>query len=134
MNKKLHFSNSLLLAAILMLANAMPGKAGQSAAAGKDKLITVMNPAVTEKLVPRVPLASRLDTMKGKTIYLVDMNYEGIIGTPVMEEMRAWLATNVTGVKAILKIKNGSYVSDDPALWKEIAEAKADGVILGVAG
>jgi hypothetical protein len=93
-----------------------------------------MNPAVTEKLVERVPLAPRLDSLKGKTIYLVDMNYEGIGGTPVMEEMRAWFATNMPDVKAILKIKGGSYVSDDPALWKEIAEAKAGGVILGVAG
>jgi hypothetical protein len=134
MNKRQLFLNSLLLAAILMLSSAMQGNAQQNDATGKDQLITVMNPAITEKLVARVPLAPRVDTLKGKTIYLVDMNYEGIGGTPVMEEMRSWFAANMPDVKAVLKIKNGSYVSDDPALWKEIAEAKAGGVILGVAG
>ena len=38
------------------------------------------------------------------------------------------------GVKTIIKIKKGNFVTDDPALWKEIADAKGDGVILGVAG
>jgi hypothetical protein len=134
MRKKPPFSTSWLLAGILLLSSALQGKAQQSADASNDKLITVMNPAVTEKLVERVPLAPRLGSLKGKTIYLVDMNYEGIGGTPVMEEMRGWFVKNMPDVKAILKIKGGSYVSDDPALWKEIADVKAGGVILGVAG
>ena len=93
-----------------------------------------MNPAVTEKLAERVPLAPRLDSLEGKTIYLVDMNYEGILGTPVMGEMQAWFKKNMPGVKTVLKLKSGSYISDDPALWKEIAENGGDGVIMGVAG
>jgi hypothetical protein len=48
--------------------------------------------------------------------------------------MQAWFNKNMPGVKTILKLKSGSYISDDPALWKEIAAQKADGVILGVAG
>ena len=102
--------------------------------ASNDKLISVLNPAVTEKLAERVPLVPRLDTLEGKTIYLVDMNYEGILGTPVMTEMQAWFAKNMPGVKTVLKLKSGSYISDDPALWKEIAENGGDGVIMGVAG
>jgi hypothetical protein len=93
-----------------------------------------MNPAVAEKLAARVPLAPRLDTLNGKTIYLVDMNYEGMGLTPVLEEMQSWFTRNMPGVKTVLKLKGGSYISDDPALWKEIAAAKANGVILGVAG
>ena len=38
------------------------------------------------------------------------------------------------GVKTVLKLKSGSYISDDPALWKEIADSGGDGVIMGVAG
>jgi hypothetical protein len=38
------------------------------------------------------------------------------------------------GVKTILKLKSGNYISDDPALWKEIAEKGGNGVIMGVAG
>jgi hypothetical protein len=127
-------SNCLLVAAALVLSGIAPVQAGRDAAVSTDKLITVLNPAVTEKLAERVPLAPRLATLEGKTIYLVDMNYEGFGRTAVLYEMQAWFARNMPGVKTIIKLKSGSYVADDPALWKEIAANKGDGVILGVAG
>ena len=77
MKRKPLLSNCLLVVAVLILSGIAPVQAGRDAAASKDKLITVLNPAVTEKLAERVPLAPRLDTLEGKTIYLVDMNYEG---------------------------------------------------------
>jgi hypothetical protein len=126
--------SSCLLAAVLILSGIAPVQAQGDAAAAKGNLITVLNPAVTEKLAERVPLASRLDTLEGKTIYLVDLNYEGIGGTPVMVEMQTWFAKNMPKVKAIYKLKGGNYVADDPALWKEIAANKADAVVFGVAG
>ena len=104
------------------------------AASSDDKLITVLNPAVREILAPRVDLTPRLKTLEGKTIYLVDMNYEGIDGTPVMGEIQAWFTKNMPNVKTVLRIKKGNYIADDPALWKEISDNKADGVIMGVAG
>jgi hypothetical protein len=134
MKRKLLLSSCLLAVAVMILSGIAPVQAERDAAASNDKLITVLNPAVTEKLAARVPLASRLDTLEGKTIYLVDMNYEGIGGTPVMVEMQRWFAENMPGVKAIYKLKSGSYIADDPALWKEIASNKANGVVLGVAG
>jgi len=134
MKRKLLISICLLAIAVPILAGISPGQTSRNAAASNDRLITVLNPAVTEKLAARVPLAPRLNALEGKTIYLVDMNYEGIGGTPVMGEMQAWFAENMPGVKAILKLKSGSYISDDPALWKEIAANKGNGVILGVAG
>jgi len=134
MKRKLLISICLLAIAVPILAGISPGQTSRNAAASNDRLITVLNPAVTEKLAARVPLAPRLNALEGKTIYLVDMNYEGIGGTPVMGEMQAWFAGNMPGVKAILKLKSGSYISDDPALWKEIAANKGNGVILGVAG
>jgi hypothetical protein len=105
-----------------------------NAVAADGKLITVLNPGITEKLADRVPLAPRLDTLENKTIYIVDMNYEGILGTPVLGEIKAWFEKNMPGVNVILKLKKGSYVDDDAALWKEIAANKGNGVILGVAG
>jgi hypothetical protein len=134
MKKKRLLLNSLLAVAVLSLSAIVPGQAGSDTAASKESLITVLNPAVTEKLAERVPLAPRLDTVEGKTIYLVDMNYEGIGGTPVMKEMQGWFAKNMPGVKAIYRLKGGNYVADDPALWKEIAENGGSGVIMGVAG
>jgi len=120
--------------AVLILCSITPAQSGREAGASKDKLITVLNPAVTEKLAERVPLAPRPDTLEGKTIYIVDMNYEGMGLAPVLEEMQRWFTRNMPGVKAILKLKSGSYIADDPALWKEIAANKGNGVILGVAG
>ena len=134
MKRKPLLTSCLLAVAVLILSGIAPMKAGRDAAASEVKLITVLNPAVTEKLAGRVPLAPRLDTLEGKTIYLVDMNYEGIGGTPVMEEMQAWFARNMPSVKTIYKLKSGSYISDDPALWKEIAANKGNAVIIGVAG
>jgi hypothetical protein len=127
-------SNCLLAVAVLSLSGIAPVQAGRDAPASTEKLITVLNPAVTEKLAERVPLAPRLATLEGKTIYLVDMNYEGFGRTAVLYEMQAWFAKNMPGVKTIIKLKSGSYVADDPALWKEIAANRGDGVILGVAG
>jgi len=127
--------NFLLGVAVLTLCGIATVQAARDAAASDDKLITVLNPAIIEKLAERVPLVSpRMDTLKGKTIYLVDMNYEGFGPTPVLEEMQAWFAEDMPGVKTIFKLKSGSYIRDDPALWKEIAENGGDGVIMGVAG
>jgi hypothetical protein len=126
--------NCLLVVSILILPGIAPVQAERDAAGYIEKLIAVLNPAVTEKLAVRTPLTPRLDTLEGKTIYLVDMNYEGFGRTAVLYEMQAWFAKNMPGVKTIVKLKSGSYITDDPALWKEIAANKGNGVILGVAG
>lgn len=123
-----HMLTGFVISGILMLPNLC------SAESSDDKLITVMNPAVREILAPWVDLTQRLKTLEGKTIYLVDMNYEGIGGTPVMGEIQAWFKNNMPNVKTVLRIKKGNYIADDPELWKEIADKGADGVIMGVAG
>ena len=134
MTRKPLLSNCLLGVAVLILCCIAMVQTECNATAPEDKLITVLNPAITEKFAEQVPLEPRLDTLEGKNIYLVDMNYEGFGPTPVLEEMQAWFAENMPGVKTIFKLKSGSYIMDDPALWKEIAENGGDGVIMGVAG
>jgi hypothetical protein len=130
MKRKLLLSNCLLGIKVLILAAIVTILAGCSS----SEMITVLNPAVTEKLADRVPLTERLDTLDDKTVYLVDMNYEGIGGTPVMREMQRWFAKNMPGVNAVYRLKRGNYVSDDPELWTEIKEKGGDAVIMGVAG
>ncbi len=134
MRRKPLILNCLSAVAVLILSCIAPAQTARDAASARNKLITVLNPAVSDKLAARVSLAPRLDTLEGKTIYVVDTNYEGMGPTPVLQEMQRWFARNMPGVKAIYKLKSGSYISDDPALWKEIAANKGDGVILGVAG
>ena len=134
MKRKLLLLNYLLAVVVLTVTGMASAQNSRDAVTSKDKLITVLNPAITEKPAERVSLAPRLDTLEGKTIYLVDMNYEGIGGTPVMGEMQAWFTKNMPGVKTVLRLKRGNYITDDPALWKEIVDNGADGVIMGVAG
>ena len=125
----------LLMFTVLILPGLAPVQAGTDTASIKDSLITVMNPAVANQLADRVPLAPRLDTLDGKTIYLVDDNWGGMGENGILhDEMQAWFAEHMPAVKIVRAIKKGNFATDDPALWKEIADNKGDGVIIGVAG
>ena len=114
----------LLFAALLIIS---------STAQGSEK-ITVMNPAIANPQVDRVALTKRLDTLDNKTLYLVDINWGGPDAAyGVFKEMEIWFSENMPGVKVVLKRKAGSYMSDDPALWKEIGE-KGDAAVIGISG
>jgi hypothetical protein len=100
-----------------------------------DPLITVLNPNVANRMAERLPLAPRLDTLEGKTIYMVDINWGGPeAALSIFEEMQAWFTKNIPSVKAVIKMKRGGYDADDPALWKEIKESRGNAAILGVSG
>jgi len=104
-----------------------------SSAQGNEK-ITVMNPAIANPQVDRVALTKRLDSLENKTLYLVDINWGGPDAAyGVFKEMEIWFSENMPSVKVVLKRKTGSYMSDDPALWKEIGE-KGDAAVIGISG
>ena len=97
-------------------------------------MITVMNPAIESKMVDRAPLSPRLDTLDGKTLYLVDINWGGPDAAySVFEEMKDWFAKNKPSVNVVIKRKAGMYTVDDPELWKEIA-AKGNAALVGISG
>ncbi len=75
--------------------------------------------------------APRLDTIEGKTIYLVDVGFGG--GYEFLEEMRRWFSDNKPAVTTVLRRKKGNMFLDDPGLWAEI-KARGHAVILGVGG
>jgi len=109
--------------------------ASNSAVSSTDTPVSVLNPAITPGLARRIPLAPRLDKLEGKTIYLVDTDWGGMgQNGGVLEEMQAWFAEHMPSVKTVIRIKRGNFMADDPALWKEIADSKGDGILLGVAG
>ncbi len=116
-------------------ARTAPKAVAESASSVRTERVTAVNPGVTAKLATRIPLAPRLDTLEGKTIYLVDTDWGGMgQNDGILQEMQAWFAEHMPSVKTIIKVKKGNFVTDDPALWKEIADHKGDGVVLGVAG
>jgi len=85
----------------------------------------------TARIQPR-PLAPRLETIKNKTVYVVDVGFGG--GYEFLEELCGWFARNEPSVKTVLRRKKGNMFLDDPELWVEIKEKGGDAVIFGVGG
>jgi hypothetical protein len=126
---------SASITALLVVLSAFSQNTPKVPATDSRELVTVLNPAVASKMAERLPLAPRLATLEGKTIYMVDINWGGPeAALSIFEEMQAWFARTMPGVKTVIKMKRGGYEADDPALWKEIKEGRGDGVILGVSG
>jgi hypothetical protein len=129
MKKKFLTVSALLVAvALISIAIAPP-------ATGADPLITVLNPAISSKLVERIPLTPRTPTLEGKTIYLVDLQWGGPEAAySVFEEMQGWFSRNMPSVKVEIRRSAGGPFGDDAALRKEIAQKKAGGVVIGIGG
>lgn len=117
------------LPALLALLFAAYAPAGLTA----GEKITVMNPAIATKIAKRLPMtAPRLDTVKGKTIYMVDNQWGGPEGPyQLFQEMQKWFAKNMPSVKTVLRRTRGNMFTDDPELWQEISK-KGDAAIIGV--
>ncbi len=91
--------------------------------------ITVFSPRGIAPPIHLIPMAPRLDTLVGKTIYIVDVNFPRT--HQFLEEMQKLLTARHPKTTFILRTKVGSYFNNDPDLWAEIKE-KGHGVIFGV--
>jgi len=97
--------------------------------AGAER-ITVLNPLGTPPPVALKSQAPRLDTLDGKTIYLLSNGYPN--SENVLHETVDWFKTNYP--KTTFEYRHmPSAMSGraDPALWEEMKE-KADAMILGI--
>lgn len=100
---------------------------------------SVVNPEVRrvqtvdpESAAAPAPLAKRLDSLEGKTVYLVDTGFGGSF--KFMRELDNWFAANMPAVTTVRKRKPGGPFADDNAeLWEEIKE-QGDAAVLGVGG
>ncbi len=91
--------------------------------------ITVHNPMGYPPKVTGKPLAPRLDTLDGKTVYLVDCRFDD--SDVFLQQMQAWFADNLPSVTTVFKPINNVYTKDDPETWEEI-KARGDAAIVGV--
>src|SRR5580765_7490824 len=90
---------------------------------------TVLNPVgFPPKITPK-PMAPRLESLDGKTIYLVDPRFDdsGLF----LRQVQDWFAERMPSVKTELVEMSSVYTKDDPKTW-EMIKANGDGAIIGV--
>ena len=96
--------------------------------AAEEAKVTVVNPRGTPPPIRLVPMAPRLDTLDGKTIYVINIGF----GDTFLPEVQKVMAEKYPKTNWIFRRKGGrDYFEDDPKLWAEIKE-KGNGVIMGV--
>ena len=108
---------------------------GKKAAASSGPVvmpkITVLNPMGAPPPIKLVPQAPRLDTLDGKTLYLINTGY---IGTDrFMDETAKWFKANYPKTNIVYKDnQSGAGLSSlSDALWAEFAE-KGDAAVVGL--
>jgi hypothetical protein len=89
--------------------------------------LTVLNPTGYPPQVKHVPLAPRISSLDGKTVYLVDARFDD--SDIFLKQMQAWFAEHMPSVKTVFKPMSSVYTKDDPATWEEI-KAKGDAAIV----
>jgi hypothetical protein len=95
----------------------------------KGEQITVLNPMGYPPKVTHKSMAPRLNTLDGKTVYLVDCRFDD--ADIFLKQVQAWFGEHMPSVKTVLKPISSVYTRDDPATWEEI-KANGDAAIIGV--
>jgi hypothetical protein len=91
--------------------------------------LLVHNPIGYAPQVSAKPLAPRLDTLDGRTIYLVDCRFDD--SDILLKAVQGWFAEYMPAVKTVYKPIRSVYTKDDPLTWQEIKE-NGDAAIIGV--
>jgi hypothetical protein len=107
----------------------MHSPADVQAANAADPILTVLNPLGTPPPIKLKAMAPRLDTIKGKTIYIVNDGYPG--SGILLGELTAVMIEKYPDTKFIYRDKPGGMGSEDAALWDEMGQ-KADAMIIAL--
>jgi hypothetical protein len=102
-------------------------KKGATPASGS--LLEVLNPRGLPPPITLVPMAKRLDTLDGKTIYLVSDGFPG--ADAFLNQIAIWFKKNMPSVTTVYRLKAGGFADDDPKLMAEIKE-KGNAVIMAI--
>jgi len=91
--------------------------------------LTVLNPMGYPPKVTARPMAPRLQSLEGKTVYLVDARFDD--SEVLLKEMQAWFGEHMPSVTTKFVQMSSVYTRDDPKTWTEIKE-RGDAAIIGV--
>ena len=97
--------------------------------ANGNQRISVLNPVGFPPKVTAKSMAARLDSLDGKTLYLVDPRFDdsGLF----LRQVQGWFADHMPSVTTKLVEMSSVYTKDDPKTW-EMVKANGDGAIIGV--
>ena len=101
---------------------ASPAEAKRNKKPAEPAKVETLNPKGMPPAVQLVPMAPRLDTLDGKTAFLVSDGFAG--ADRFLAQIAIWFQKNMPSVKTVYRLKAGSYFDDDPKL---MAEIKASG-------
>ena len=91
--------------------------------------ITVLSPVGYPPKINRKTAAPRLESLVGKTIYLVDCRFDDSI--ELLKQVQAWFAQHMPGVDTRIISLSATYQKDDPKTWQEI-KTNGHAAIVGV--
>lgn len=91
--------------------------------------LSVLDPTGYPPKVTRKPMAPRLDSLDGKTVYLIDARFDD--SEILLQQMQAWFAEHLPNVTTRLVQLSTVYTQDDPKTWQMIKE-NGDAAIIGV--
>ena len=91
--------------------------------------ITVLSPVGYPPKINRRTAAPRLESLDGKTIYLVDCRFDDSI--ELLKQVQAWFAQHMPGVNTRIISLSATYQKDDPKTWQEI-KTNGHAAIVGV--
>ncbi|HXX45827.1 MAG TPA: hypothetical protein VEJ38_13955 [Candidatus Acidoferrales bacterium] len=94
-----------------------------------DPKLTVLNPRGLPPPITLIPMAPRLSTLDGKTIYLVSDGFPG--ADAFLNQVSIWFKKNMPEVKTVYRLKAGGFADDDPKLNAEI-KANGQAVIMAI--
>ena len=100
-----------------------------SVATGKEPVLTVLNPLGTPPPIKLRAMAPRLDTLKGKTIYIINDGYPG--SDLLLGELKTVMEAKYPDTKFVYRNKPGGFGREDEAIWNEMKE-KADAMIIAL--
>jgi len=91
--------------------------------------LEVLNPRGLPPPITLIPMAKRLDTLDGKTVYLVSDGFPG--ADAFLNQVSIWFKKNMPSVKTVYRLKAGGFADDDPKLNAEI-KANGQAVIMAI--
>ena len=103
-------------------------KNAKAAKAGEVKL-TALNPRGIPPPITLIPMAPRLASLDGKTVYLVSDGFPG--ADHFLDQVGNWFKKNMPSVTTVYRLKAGGFADDDPKLNAEIKE-KGQAVIMAI--